>query len=69
MPFFKNLLKNVNRWLWPLVFLTGHFLFFLTGHVLALLQFHFWWINYPVACFWIIVALKNGSTFYMDYFA
>ena len=67
--FFKKTLKDLNKWYWPFVFIAGHFCFFLVGHILGLLCFQFKWINYIVSFVWITVAFRNGSTFYMDYFA
>lgn len=69
MDFFKRNLKPYHKWYWPIVFGCGHFLFFLGGHILALFCFHFWWINYLSAFTWIVFACKNGSDFYMEYFA
>ena len=53
----------------PFIFHFCHFLFFLLGHGLGLLCFHYKWVNYLITTFWFICCCKNGSDFYMEYFA
>jgi len=65
----KKFLEARNLTLSPLGFMLSHFIMFFMCHLVAIIEYHFFWVNTLIVCFYSIQSVWNGACFYMEYFS
>jgi hypothetical protein len=69
MNWSRKILNQFGKSFAPIIFMTLHFVYFFISHLLAILSLYYFWYCTIFMVTMMLMSVKNGSTFYMDYFS